>query len=84
MNETSPLLNSQTIIALVVMGIFAGTVAAVFMLGDATSKAQTVGGVLAIAGAAANYFFASSAGSQKKDETITRLSVKPATPETPQ
>ena len=84
MNETPPLLNSQTIIALVVMAIFAGTVAAVFALGDDTSKAQTVGGVLAIAGAAANYFFASSAGSQKKDETITRLSAKPANPETPQ
>ena len=84
MNDNQPLLSPQTIIALVVMGIFAGTVAAVFVLGDDTSKAQTVGGVLAIAGSAAQYFFNSSPKSKAKDDTITRLSAKPANPEAPQ
>jgi glucose uptake protein GlcU len=68
-----------------VLLIFAGTIVGVFMSGDDTSIAQTVGGVIALAGLAGGYFFSSSSGSRTKDTAIANLSgTKPTTqaPET--
>lgn len=83
MNDDKGLLAPQTIIALVVLVIFAGTIVGVFLSGDATSKAQTVGGVIALAGAAGSFFFSSSSGSKTKDDTITKLAESKPPTETP-
>jgi hypothetical protein len=55
--------------------IFAGALAASCFLGDNTLRTQMFTGALTLATAAAQYFFGSSAGSQKKDDTIAANSV---------
>ncbi len=67
----------QSVIALVGMLIFAGVVAAVFVLGSSELVSQTVGGVLAIAGMITSFYFGSSKGSQAKDATIAAQSRAP-------
>jgi uncharacterized membrane protein YfcA len=63
----------QTVIAVVLLMILGGTVGAVFWFHDAQTVSQTVGGILAIAGSVAGYYFGSTASSHKKDETISTL-----------
>jgi len=62
----------QLIIGLIGMAIVAGTVAAVFVIGDVQLRSQTVGGVMSLGGMVAAYYFGSSHGSQDKDATLAR------------
>ena len=75
-----PLLTPQTVIALFGMTIVAGTVVAVFALGTAEVRSQTVGGVLAMGGMIVSFFFGSSKGSQQKDATIAAQAGATPTP----
>ena len=81
MNETwtSP----QTIVALLLLVILAGTVGAVFVYHDPQTVSQTVGGVLGIGGTVAGYYFSSTLSSRKKDETINILAASSAPVEKP-
>lgn len=69
-----PLITPQSIIAIMAMLIVAGTVAAALMLGDASMRSQTVGGVMAIGSAVTGFYFGSSSGSQKKDAALAAAS----------
>ena len=60
----------QTIVGLVAMAITAGTIAAIFTVGDKPTIAQTVGGVMTLAGTVVGFYFGSSKGAQNKDATM--------------
>jgi hypothetical protein len=66
---TSP----QTVIAMIGLAIMGGTVAGVFLRGDAPTISQTVGGVIGIGGMIMGYYFNSAISSQRKDTTIANL-----------
>lgn len=72
-----PLITPQSIIAVMAMLIVAGTVAAALMLGDASMRSQTVGGVMAIGSAVTGFYFGSSSGSQRKDAALAAASKAP-------
>lgn len=75
-----PLITPQSIIAVMAMVIVAGTVAAALMLGDASMRSQTVGGVMAIGSGVTGFYFGSSSGSQKKDAMRAAAAVPPTAP----
>jgi hypothetical protein len=62
------------VIAVSVLGIFAGALAASCFLGNDTLRTQMFTGALTLAAGVASYFFGSSAGSAKKDDTIAASS----------
>ena len=66
---TNSLWTAQTIMGLFGMTIVAGTVAAIFLVGDKPTIAQTVGGVMTLGGSIIGFYFGSSKGSQDKDAT---------------
>ena len=69
-SPTDSLWSPQTIVGLVAMGITAGTIAAIFEVGDKPTIAQTVGGVMTLAGTVVGFYFGSSKGSQAKDALL--------------
>jgi len=60
----------QTIVGMFAMAIVAGTIAAIFLVGDKPTIAQTVGGVMTMGGTVIGFYFGSSRGSQAKDAVI--------------
>jgi hypothetical protein len=75
-----PLITPQSIIGIIGMLILAGTVAAVFYVGDPETRSQTIGGVLAIGGTIVGFYFGSSKGSASKDAALIAAAVPPAPP----
>jgi len=67
------------VIALVVLAIFAAALAASCFLGNDTLRTQMFTGALTLATGVAGYYFGSSAGSAKKDDTIAASSAALAT-----
>ncbi len=61
-------------LALAGEAIFAGAVVASCFVGDSTLRTTMFTGALTLGAMGAQYFFGSSAGSQKKDETIAASS----------
>jgi len=59
----------QTIIGMFAMTIVAATIGGIFVVGDAPTISQTVGGVMTLGGTVVGFYFGSSRGSQAKDET---------------
>ena len=68
--DLDSLWSPQFIIALMGMIIVGGTVAATLVAGDASTKSQVIGGVMALGGTVVAFYFSSSRGSQSKDATI--------------
>jgi hypothetical protein len=73
----------QTIVGLFAMTIVAGTIAAIFRVGDPPTIAQTVGGVMTIAGTVIGFYFGSSKGSQSKDAALATSTPTTTTTVTP-
>ena len=66
-----PLWTPQTIIALLGMGMVAGTIAGVFLKGDPPTLQLVVGLVIGTYGGSVfSFYFGSSKGSQKKDDAL--------------
>lgn len=63
-------------LALAVLIIFAGALAASVMLEDNTLRTQMFTGAYGLATLSVGYFFGSSAGSSKKDEAIAATAIK--------
>jgi len=80
---TDSLWSPQTIVGLVAMAITAGTIGAIFMVGDKPTIAQTVGGVMTLAGTVVGFYFGSSKGSQSKDNLIAASTPTTVTTVTP-
>lgn len=55
-----------------ILTIFAGALVASCFVGDTTLRTTMFTGALSLATGAAGFYFGSSAGSQKKDDTIAR------------
>jgi hypothetical protein len=66
-------------LAYAVLSIYAGTIIGSFFLTDNTLKNLLFGSIIANATTVLNYFFGSTSGSQKKDDTIAANSVALAT-----
>ena len=82
--ETGPAAGNQWgAIAVSIVGIltFDGALVISFVLKDPTMMALTVGAAVAMGTTVVNYWLGSSAGSQKKDETIAKSrQAEPAKP----
>lgn len=63
-------------LALTVLVIFAGALAASVLLDDNTLRTQMFTGAYGLATLSVGYFFGSSAGSTKKDEAIAATAIK--------
>jgi hypothetical protein len=63
-------------LALTVLVIFAGALAASVLLDDNTLRTQMFTGAYGLATLSVGYFFGSSAGSTKKDEAIVATAIK--------
>lgn len=63
-------------LAVVAMTIFGGGLAASAFMADGTLRTAMFTGALTLATGAMQYFFGSSAGSQRKDDTIAASSAK--------
>lgn len=61
------------VIGIATMLIVAGSVTAIFLMGNDSAISQTIGAILSLGGTVVGYFFGSSAGSQKKDDTLAKL-----------
>lgn len=64
-------------LATLVLVIFAGATAASCFFADGTLRTQMFTGSLSAMMTALGYYFGSSAGSQKKDDTIAANTLKP-------
>jgi len=84
MNSSDSLWSPQVVIALVVLAITAGTVAGVFVLGDAPMR-NTIGGLVVGTGlgSVTGFFFGSSKGSQNKDAALAAAIPTTTTTTTP-
>jgi hypothetical protein len=65
-------------LAALVLLIFAGGFVAAFMWGNETQQTTMLTASVTLSGMAVGYFFQSSFGSQKKDETMARISIDAA------
>lgn len=63
-------------LATLIMVVFAGAITASCFFEDGTLRTQMFTGALGLATMAASYYFGSSAGSAKKDDTIASSSEK--------
>lgn len=59
-------------LAFIVLLIFAGALVEACVIGDTALRAGLMGGALSMATTAVGFYFGSSVGSQKKDETIAK------------
>lgn len=60
----------QGLLAIYAMTLVAGTVVGAFVVGEPNLRAALAGAVVGYAAAAIQFYFGSSTGSQKKDDTI--------------
>jgi hypothetical protein len=65
-------------LAAMVLLIFAGGFVAAFIWGNETQQTTMLTASVTLSGMAVGYFFQSSFGSQKKDETMARISIDAA------
>ena len=74
-----PMLSPQMVIGLYLCTIAAATIAGAFFIGDKSTIAQVVGGVMTILGTVAGFYFGSSKGSQSKDAALAAAATPPTT-----
>lgn len=70
MNDNPKRWDVQGVLAMYAMTLVAGTVGGAFVVGEPNLRAALAGAVVGYAAAAIQFYFGSSTGSQRKDDTI--------------